>query len=161
MTGSRSAEAIWEPRVADYEDVVREAFAQQGAMRHIGASVERVEPGFVELMLPFREAITQQHGTVHGGVIGMLADTAAALAALSVADRVTVGLTVEYKLNLLAPAVGDVVIARGSLIRPGRPLSVAAADVYTVWEQRENLVATALGTFAAGRSRRPRADETG
>jgi uncharacterized protein (TIGR00369 family) len=138
----------WEPLTENYEERIAEVFSRQGAMALIGASLARVEPGFTELHLPCRDEVGQHHGMVHGGVVAMLADTAAALAALSVAAEGAIGMTVEFKINLLAPATGDKLIARGHLIRSGRPLSVAAADIYAASGDDEFLVATALGTFA-------------
>lgn len=143
----------WEPRTDRWEQVVRDVFAQQAALELVGAELGAVEPGMVEVILQRTPKVTQQHGTVHGGIIGMLADTAAALAALTVAPAGMIGVTVEYKLNLLAAATGDQVVARGRLVRAGRPLSVAACDVFAVSDGVELLVATALVTLAGSRGR--------
>ncbi|MGD0454212.1 MAG: PaaI family thioesterase [Solirubrobacteraceae bacterium] len=143
----------WEPQTEDWEQVVRNVFAQQGALALIGAELGSVELGMVEVTLPRTPKVTQQYGTVHGGIVGMLADTAAALAALTVAPAGMVGVTAEYKLNLLAPATGELILARGRVIRPGRPLTVAACDVYAVTAGAEQLVATALVTLAGSRGR--------
>jgi uncharacterized protein (TIGR00369 family) len=143
----------WEPRTDNWEQVVRDVFAQQAALELVGAELGAVEPGMVEVILQRTAKVTQQHGTVHGGIIGMLADTAAALAALTVAPAGMIGVTVEYKLNLLAAATGDQIVARGRLVRAGRPLSVAACDVYAVADGIELLVATALVTLAGSRGR--------
>jgi uncharacterized protein (TIGR00369 family) len=146
-TPSAPARQEWEPQLENYAERIAEVFAQQGAMTLVGASLEAVEPGFVEIYLPSRDDLRQQHGMIHGGVIAMLADTAAALSALTVAGEGAIGMTVEYKINLLAPAKGDKLIARGSLIRSGRPLSVASADIFAAYGDDEFHVATALGTF--------------
>lgn len=138
----------WVPRTEDFRERVRDVFAKQRALQLVGATLEEVEPGFVEIHMRRTDEVTQHHGMVHGGVIGMLADTAGALAALTIASAGGVGVTVEYKVNLLAPATDELMVARGHLIRSGRPLSVAHAHVYGVSDEREMLVATSLGTFA-------------
>lgn len=152
MAAHAVAGITWEPRDPAFEQTIRDVFAQQGPLTEIGATLGRVEPGLVEVVLPCSPRVSQQHGTVHGGLIGLLADTAGALSALTVAKAGTIGMTVEYKVNLLAPARGERVVARGRLIRPGRPLSVAAADIYAVSDEgEESLVATSLVTLAASR----------
>jgi uncharacterized protein (TIGR00369 family) len=108
---------------------VRESFARQRAMALIGASLTRVEPGCVEIELPFRDDLTQQKGFVHGGILGMIADTACGYAAFSLMPAGCSLVTVEYKINILAPARGSLV-ARGEVVRPGRTLTVARAEVY-------------------------------
>ena len=108
---------------------VRESFARQKAMGLIGASLLHVEPGRVEVALPFRDDLTQQKGFIHGGIIGMIADTACGYAAFSLMPADASLVTVEYKINILAPARGSLV-ARGEVIRPGRTLTVTRGEVY-------------------------------
>jgi uncharacterized protein (TIGR00369 family) len=108
---------------------VRDSFARQKAMALIGASLTLVEPGSVEIDLPFRDDLTQQKGFVHGGILGMIADTACGYAAFSLMPAGCSLVTVEYKINILAPARGSLV-ARGEVVRPGRTLTVARAEVY-------------------------------
>ena len=108
---------------------VRESFARQKAMALIGASLRSVEPGAVEVVLPYREDLTQQKGFIHGGILGMIADTACGYAAFSLMPAGGSLVTVEYKMNILKPGRGSLV-ARGSVIRPGRTLTVARAEVY-------------------------------
>ena len=98
---------------------VRDSFARQKAMALIGASLAVVEPGASEIRLPYREDLTQQKGFVHGGIIGMIADSAAGYAAYSLMPRSASLVTVEYKMNILAPARGALV-ARGKVIKSGR-----------------------------------------
>jgi uncharacterized protein (TIGR00369 family) len=107
----------------------RESFARQKAMALIGASLTVVEPGAVEIALPYRDDITQQKGFVHGGIVGMIADTACGYAAYSLMPKTASLVTVEYKINILSPARGSLV-ARGQVIRSGRTLTVARAEVY-------------------------------
>jgi len=108
---------------------VRDSFARQKAMSLIGASLTAVEAGASEIRLPFRADLTQQKGFVHGGIIGMIADSAAGYAAYSLMPRSASLVTVEYKMNILAPARGSLV-ARGKVIKAGRTLTVARAEVY-------------------------------
>jgi uncharacterized protein (TIGR00369 family) len=108
---------------------VRESFGRQKAMALIGASLKRVEPGEVEITLPYRDDLTQQKGFIHGGILGMIADTACGYAAFSLMPAGGSLVTVEYKMNILTPARASLV-AQGKVIRPGRTLTVARAEVY-------------------------------
>lgn len=108
---------------------IRESFARQRAMALIGARLTGVHPGRVEIELPFRDDLTQQKGFVHGGIIGMIADSAAGYAAFSLAAAGGSIVTVEYKMNILAPGRGSL-LARGEVVKPGRTLTVARAEVY-------------------------------
>jgi len=107
----------------------RESFGRQQAMALIGAKLELVEPGYVEISLPFRADLTQQKGYVHGGILGMIADTACGYSAFSLMPAGSSIVTVEYKMNILAPGRGALV-AKGEVIKPGRTLTVARAEVY-------------------------------
>jgi len=108
---------------------VRDSFSRQKAMALIGASLSAVEAGASEISLPYRAELTQQKGFVHGGIIGMIADSAAGYAAYSLMPASASLVTVEYKMNILAPARGSLV-ARGKVIKSGRTLTVARAEVY-------------------------------
>jgi uncharacterized protein (TIGR00369 family) len=108
---------------------VRDSFARQKAMALIGASLASVGAGAVEVALPFRDDLTQQKGYVHGGIIGMIADTACGYAAYSLMPPSASLVTVEYKINILAPARGALV-ARAAVVKAGRTLTVARAEVY-------------------------------
>jgi uncharacterized protein (TIGR00369 family) len=107
----------------------RESFARQKAMRLIGAALTVVEPGYVEVRLPFRDDLTQQKGFVHGGILGMIADTACGYSAFSLMPAGCSLVTVEYKINILSPARGALV-AQGQVVKPGRTLTIARAEVY-------------------------------
>jgi uncharacterized protein (TIGR00369 family) len=109
---------------------VRDSFARQKAMALIGASLTVVEPGYVEIALPFRQDLTQQKGFVHGGILGMIADTACGYCAFSLMPADCSLVTVEYKINILAPARGSLV-AKGEVVKAGRTLTVARAEVYS------------------------------
>ena len=101
-------------------------------MGHIGARLGSVRPGYCEIELPYSEAVSQQHGFFHGGVIGTIADSAGGYAAFGLMDAEDGILTVEYKLNLMALADGDLLVARGQVVRAGRTLTVARAEVGVV-----------------------------
>jgi uncharacterized protein (TIGR00369 family) len=109
---------------------VRDSFGRQKAMGLIGASLTVVEPGYVEVALPWREDLTQQKGYVHGGILGMIADTACGYAAFSLMPAGCSLVTVEYKINILNPGRGSLV-AKGQVVKPGRTLTVARAEVYS------------------------------
>lgn len=130
-----------------YEQRVRDSFARQAAMALIGASMTRVEPGRCEIELPVREELTQQHKFVHGGVVGMIADSAGGYAAFTLMPADASVLTVEYKINMLAPAKGERLIARGEVLKPGRTLSIVRADVVAIDGAREVLVAAMQQTL--------------
>ena len=121
----------------DFAARVRKSFAAQGIMDHIGATLTLIEPGACEIELPYSDAVSQQHGFFHGGVIGTIADSAGGYAAFGLMDADDEILTVEYKLNLMAPADGDLLVARGRVVRPGRTLTVARAEVVVVKDGRE------------------------
>ncbi|HEX6691614.1 MAG TPA: PaaI family thioesterase [Burkholderiales bacterium] len=109
---------------------VRESFGRQKAMELIGGSLTVVEPGYVEIALPFRDDLTQQKGYIHGGILGMIADSACGYAAFSLMPADCSLVTVEYKINILTPAVSSLV-AKGQVVKPGRTLTVARAEVYS------------------------------
>jgi uncharacterized protein (TIGR00369 family) len=109
---------------------VRESFGRQKAMGLIGAALGAVEPGYVEVALPFREDLTQQKGFIHGGILGMIADTACGYSAFSLMPADCSLVTVEYKINILTPARGSL-LAKGQVVKAGRTLTVARAEVYS------------------------------
>ena len=143
----------FEPRDPSYEARVRASFARQRAMHTIGARLVRVEPGEVEVELPFREELTQQHGFLHAGIVTTLVDSACGYAALSLMDREAAVLSVEYKVNLLAPAVGQLMRAVGRVIKPGRTLLVCSGEVIAVAGDTETVVTLMQATMMAVRGR--------
>lgn len=140
---------LFQPKDPDYASRVRASFDLQHAMRLIGAELAVVEPGYVEILLPHRAEITQQHGYIHGGVVGMIADSAAGYAANTLTPHDTSVLTVEYKLNLLAPADGQRLVARGEVIKPGRTLLITRAEVFAVRDEKWTLCAVMQQTIMA------------
>jgi uncharacterized protein (TIGR00369 family) len=125
----------------EFADRVRASFAKQHAMDLIHATLPVVEPGLTEIHLPHWAGVEQQHGFVHGGVVGMIADSAAGYAAMTLVSASASVLTVEYKMNLVAPADGEKLIARGKVVRPGRTLVVTQAEVFAVKDGKEKLCA--------------------
>ena len=116
-------------------------------MRLIGARLTTVEPGRCVIELPVRDDLTQQHGFVHGGVVGMIADSAGGYAAFTLMPADASVLTVEYKINMLAPAAGDLLVATGEILKPGRTLSIVRADVMALQGDRKTRVATMQQTL--------------
>ena len=124
-----------------FADRVRASFDLQHAMALIQASLPVVEHGSTEIHVPHWSGIEQQHGFVHGGVVGMIADSAAGYAAMTVVPEGASVLTVEYKMNLLAPADGEKLVARGKVVRAGRTLVVTQCEVFAVKQGQETLCA--------------------
>jgi uncharacterized protein (TIGR00369 family) len=130
-----------------FEPRVRASFTRQAVMALIGARLTTVEPGRCVIELPVRDDLTQQHGFVHGGVVGMIADSAGGYAAFTLMPADASVLTVEYKINMLAPATGERLIATGEVLKPGRTLSIVRADVVAVQGERRTLVAAMQQTL--------------
>src|SRR5262249_42287659 len=122
----------FQPQDPDFEARVRASYARQQVMTTIGANLVAVAPGAVAMELPFRSDLTQQHGFLHAGIVTTIADSACGYAAFSLMPAKAAVLTVEYKVNLLAPAKGERLIARGRVLKPGRTLTVCAGDVFAV-----------------------------
>ena len=120
----------WQACDPDFEPRVRAAFAAQPLMEFIGAALTGVAPGVCTIALPFRPELVQQNGFFHGGIVGTLADNAGGFASYTLMPADAGVLTVEYKLNLMAPAQGDMLVAEGQVVRAGRNLVVSRADVF-------------------------------
>ena len=135
------------PANLDFDRAVRESFSKQEAMRTLGASLRLVEPGRVEIQLPYREDLTQQHGFLHAGVVTAIMDSSCGYAAFSLMPPGAGVLSVEFKVNLLAPAKGEMLLARGRVMRAGRTLTVCQADGFMLVEGQETPVATMLATI--------------
>lgn len=109
---------------------VLESFGRQGLMSHLGARISRIAPGVVHIVLPSRPEVTQQNGYFHAGATSAIADSAGGYAAYTLFPEDADVLTVEYKINLLAPAVGDHLEAVGTVLKPGRTLTVCGLEVF-------------------------------
>jgi uncharacterized protein (TIGR00369 family) len=117
-----------EPRDPAFEERVRRSFSRQAFMTTLGATLEQVQPGVVLIRLPFQQALSQQHGYLHAGVMASILDSACGYAALSLAAPKTAVLSVEFKINLLLPGIGREFFAKGAVVRAGRTLSVCQAE---------------------------------
>ena len=122
----------YEAKDPHFVERVRASFARQGIMGLIGARLAKVEPGRVEIHLPYRSDLTQQNGYFHAGVTSTIVDSAGGYAGYTLMPAGTDVLTVEFKLNLLAPADGELLVAEGQVLKPGRNLVITRGEVYAV-----------------------------
>lgn len=136
-----------------FEQRVRDSFARQKAMATIGARLLRVAPGEVDIDVPVREDLTQQHGFLHAGITATVLDSACGYAAFTLMPADAAVLSVEFKINMLAPARGERVVARARVKKAGRTISVCDADAYAVTSGSEKLVASMTGTMMCVRGR--------
>lgn len=143
---------------AGAERRVRTSFARQGLMRTLGAALTRVAAGQVEIVLVPRPEISQQHGFVHAGAVSAIADSAAGYAALSMMPPDRGVLTTEFKINLLAPATGTRIVARGKVVKSGRTLTLAQSEVFAESDGKEQLIALLTATLMAIEGREDIAD---
>lgn len=131
-----------------FVEEVRDSFAKQRVMALIGGELTRVEPGVVEITLPYRPDLTQQHGYVHAGIITTIADSACGYAAYTLMPPGSDVLAVEFKVNLMRPAKGETFLARAEVIKSGRTLTVVRADVHALsGSDKSELVAIMQGTM--------------
>jgi len=137
----------------NFESRVRESFARQQLMQTLGAALTLVAPGVVEIELPYQAGLTQQHGFLHAGVIASVLDSACGYAAFSLMPADAAVLSVEFKVNLLAPARGERLLARAEVKRAGRTVTVCTADAFAVEGGQSKVVATMLGTMMCVRGR--------
>jgi len=137
---------------------IEDSFDKQGLMKTLGARLGAVAPGCVEIHLVPSAAVSQQHGFVHAGAVSAIADSAAGYAALSLMPEGTGVLTTEFKINLLAPAMGERIIARGRVVKSGRTLTLAQAEVFALANGREKLVAFLTATMMTVHGREDVAD---
>jgi uncharacterized protein (TIGR00369 family) len=133
----------------DFVERIRTSFAKQGLMTTLGAKLGKIEAGTVEIVLPPAPSISRQHGFIHAGALSAIADTAAGYAALSLMPRGRGVLTTEFKINLIAPAVGDRMIARARVVKAGRTLTLTQTDVFAESGGQEKLIALLTATMMA------------
>ena len=136
-----------DPPNPDFAETTRRFLTEMPISKHFGFAVTGVAPGLFEITQPFRKELSFRPGIFQAGPVGTLADMAAACAGMTMLPRGWAASTVYYTIKLIAPAAGDKIVARGRVVRSGRTLSVAAADVYAVREGKETLCATALATI--------------
>jgi uncharacterized protein (TIGR00369 family) len=139
----------FEPRNPDFDARVRESFARQAAMRTLGATLSVVKPGQVEIELPWAEPLTQQHGFLHAGMVATALDSACGYAGFTLMASDAAVLTIEFKINLLAPAQGQHFRMVGTVVKPGRTVTVCEGHAYAIDGGREKLVATMGCTLMA------------
>jgi uncharacterized protein (TIGR00369 family) len=145
--------AQFQPQDSNYESRVRESFARQQVMHTLGATLTLVEPGAVEIELPYRADLTQQHGFIHAGITTTVLDTACGYAAFSLMPADAAVLSIEFKVNLLAPAKGGLIRVRADVKRAGRNVTVCVADAWSVVADQRKVVATMLATMMCIRGR--------
>jgi uncharacterized protein (TIGR00369 family) len=139
----------FEPKNPDFRAVAEATFDRQPAMHTLGISIARLEPGEVDLAMPYTSALTQQHGFIHAGIITAGLDNACGIAAFTLMPADTGILTVEFKTNLLAPARGERFVFRARVVKPGRTLTVCEAQASAEHDGAETLIATMTGTLMA------------
>ena len=139
----------FQPKNPDYREVAIETFNQQRAMKTLGISIARMEPGEVDLAMAYSPDFTQQNGFVHAGIITAGLDNACGIAAFTLMPAGSDILTVEFKTNLLAPARGERFAFRATVVKPGRTLTFCEARAYAAQDSVETLVATMAGTLMA------------
>lgn len=135
------------PKYNHFEKKVRESFGRQKFMELIHAKLIKIAPGFCEIHIPFDLTLTQQHGFFHAGIISTVADNAAGYASFSLMEESSSILTVEFKLNLLSPGDGEMLIGRSNVVRNGRTLTVCRSDVFIMKNGKEKLCAASQSTL--------------
>jgi uncharacterized protein (TIGR00369 family) len=139
----------FQPSNPDFEARVRESFAAQALMKMLRAKITHIAPGEVTIEMPFSDELTQQNGFVHAGITTAIADSACGYAAFTLMPVAASVLSVEFKVNLLSPALGERFIARAQVLKPGRTLTVCRGDVFAVKDGAEKLILTMLATMIA------------
>lgn len=139
----------FEPRCAHYADRVHASFARQGAMQTLGACLGLLEPGAVDIELPWAPGLTQQHGFLHAGMVATALDSACGYAGFTLMAEDAAVLTIEFKINLLAPAKGERFRMEGRVIKPGRTITVCEGRAFAIEGSQEKLVATMGCTLMA------------
>jgi uncharacterized protein (TIGR00369 family) len=153
----RASIPIFSASSPDYAARIRESFARQGAMALIGAELVDVEPGYCAIALVPRPEVSQQHGYVHAGILAALVDSAGGYAGYTLFPQDSSVLTAEYKLNLLAPAQGERIVAEGFVVKPGRTLAVTRGEVHAERAGQRTLIAIMQQTLVVmhGKPDRP------
>lgn len=141
--------ASFEPKAPNFRERVAASFQRQAVMHTLGIDIARLEPGEIELTMPYAQPFTQQHGFIHAGIITTALDSACGYAAFSLMPADAAVLTVEFKTNLLAAAKGEQFVFRGKVIKPGRTLTICDASAFAIDGSSERLIATMTGTLMA------------
>ena len=135
------------PSDPDFKNRVLSSFNNQGVMNTIGARISSIAPGKVEIDFGFHESLTQQHGYIHAGILTTVVDSACGYAAYTLMPSDSEVLTIEYKVNFISPAKGELFKTIGKVVKPGRNITVCAGDVIAIDQGREKTVATMLTTM--------------
>lgn len=141
------------PKSSNFKEKVAESFSRQKFMQFIQAELVCVEPGYCEIQIPYQESLTQQHGFFHAGIISTIADNAAGYASFSLMEQESSILTVEFKLNIVAPGDGDLLIGKAQVLKNGRTLTICRSDVFIVKNGEEKLCAASQATLIELKSR--------
>ncbi|HSS64438.1 MAG TPA: PaaI family thioesterase [Gammaproteobacteria bacterium] len=147
MDAASKSSPVLTPADPDFAARVRRSFERQGIMAHIGAELSSVEPGRVQIRLPYSDSLSQQHGFFHGGITTTIADSACGYSGFTLMPVDASVLTIEYKVNFLAPADGALLVATGRVVKPGRSIIVCHADVVVFNDEHERLCATMTETM--------------
>lgn len=137
----------YSPKDPGYKTKIQESFDRQEFMKYLNGKLIKVEPGYCEIQVAYDRRLTQQHGFFHAGVIGTIADNASGYAAFSLMEMSSSILTVEFKLNLISPADGELLIGKAEVLKYGRTLTVCRSDVYIVKDGIEKLCAASQSTL--------------
>jgi uncharacterized protein (TIGR00369 family) len=138
----------YKPLNTGFEREVRDSFERQSIMSLLGARISKIQPGIVEISLPFRTDLTQQHGYLHAGVLATIADSACGYAAYTLMPPASEVLSIEFKINLLRPASGTSFVTRAEVVRPGKTVTAVHADVFAIDEEgKQTLVANMQATM--------------
>ncbi|MBU1342609.1 MAG: PaaI family thioesterase [Proteobacteria bacterium] len=137
----------FQPLDPEFEQKVRSSFSRQMFMEFLHAELIKIEPGFCEIHVPYRKELTQQHGFFHAGVMGTIADNCGGYAAFSLMPKDASVLSVEYKLNLLAPGNGELLTGQGRVIKPGKNLTICSTEIFIHKNKVKKLCATSLMTL--------------
>lgn len=137
----------FKPKFVDFKQKVEDSFNRQEFMKLINAKLITVEPGFCEIHIPYQSGLTQQHGFFHAGIISTIADNAAGYAGFSLMEEHSSILTVEFKLNLMSPGDGELLIGRSNVIKNGKTLTICRSEVYVIKNGIEKLCAAAQTTL--------------
>ena len=140
------AEPAFQPHDPQYAQRVRASFERQQAMKTIGAFLAEIEPGRAVIELPYSQALTQQHGFMHAGMIAAALDSACGYAASTLMAHDVGILTIEYKINLIAPGKGQLFRMEGMVVKPGRTITVVEGRAYAIDDGKKKLIATMTAT---------------
>ncbi len=137
----------FEPKSNTYQKKVEESFQRQKFMKFINAKLIDVQPGYCEIHIPYDPNLTQQHGFFHAGIISTIADNTAGYAAFSLMEENSSVLTVEFKLNLMSPGDGELLIGKSNVLKNGRTLTICRSEVFIVKNGKEKLCAASQSTL--------------